>query len=130
MTLEIFSSSELFLRTPHVVESVDHECPKLCEHDRYTESTFALVYHHICHWYTDARSVSREEKMIRSIQKINKYSHSTSEKKIIFYRKNFIFFLLYFLFRLLKYFYFSYAQAVLSMCMMCILFFEKTSSPL
>lgn len=66
-SLEIFSSSELFLRTPHVVESLDYEYHEYCEFGMNTESAPPLVLDYLCHRHTHARSIAGEEKMIRSL---------------------------------------------------------------
>lgn len=82
MTLEIFSSSKLFLRASDVVGPVCDEYSKCSKYCRNSESTFAQLSHHLCHGYTASRKASPRSTVIRGIHSSHEYSHSSSTEKI------------------------------------------------
>ena len=88
MTVEIFSSSKLFLRASYVVEFVSDEYTKYRKYDMNFESNLTQLSDYICHLNTSSRRASEGERMILGIYTSYEYSHSFSAEKIISFSKN------------------------------------------
>ena len=129
MTLEIFSSSKLFLRTPYMVEFMDYECFQYSKFYWNFESTSSELSHHLYYGHTASRKAYQGSRMISGIYSSDEYSHSFFQEKIkifsynieIFFRKILFYFLFHFV---LKYFIFLYECLDFLLYIISVEFFE------